>query len=74
MVGETKLDDDSYPMFQFLIEGFAEPFRLKMVGDILLNVRDFIPCKKLMKHALPHDIEMVGTFYSMFEISSLVRS
>ena len=59
IVGETKLDD-SYPMSQFLIERFAEPFRLdrdKNGGGILVYVRDFIPCKKLRKHAFPHDIE-----------------
>ena len=59
IIGETKLDD-SYPMSQFLIEGFAEPFRLdrdKHCGGILIYVRDFIPCKKLRKHAFPHDIE-----------------
>ena len=26
-------------------------------GGILISVRDFIPCKKLRKHAFPHDIE-----------------
>ena len=59
IIGETKLDD-SYPNSQFLIEGFAEPFRLdrdKNGGGILIYVRDFIPCKKLRKHTFPHDIE-----------------
>ena len=57
IICETKLDD-SFPMSQFLIAGFAEPFRLhrdkKWWGH---PVRDFIPCKKLMKHFFPHDIE-----------------
>ena len=58
-IGEAKLDD-SYPMSQFLIEGFAEPYRLdrdKNGGGILIYVRDFIPCKRLRKHTFPHDIE-----------------
>ena len=49
IISETKLDD-SYPKSRFLIEGFAETFRLdrdKNGGDILINVRDFLPCKKL---------------------------
>ena len=59
IIGKTKLDD-SYPMSQFLIEGFAEPSRLdrdKNGWGILIYVRDFIPCKKLRKHAFQHDIE-----------------
>ena len=46
IIGETKLDD-SYPMSQFLIEGFAVSFRFD---------RDK-KCKKLRKHTFPHDIE-----------------
>ena len=59
IIGDTKLDD-SYPMSQLLIEGFAESFRPdrdKNGGGILIYVRDFIPRKKLRKHAFPHDIE-----------------
>ena len=59
IIGETKLDD-SFPISQFKVEGFAEPFRLdrdKNGGGILIYVRDFIPCKRLRKHAFPHDIE-----------------
>ena len=59
IIGETKLDD-SFPISQFKVEGFAEPFRLdrdKNGGGILIYVRDFIPCERLRKHAFPHDIE-----------------
>ena len=52
IIGETKLDD-SYPNSQFLIEGFAGSFR----WGIQIYFRDFLPCKKLRKHALPHDIK-----------------
>ena len=59
IIGESKLDD-SYPKSQFLIDEFAESFRLNRDengGGILIYVRDFFPCKKLKKHIFLHDIE-----------------
>ena len=44
IIGETKLDD-SFPMSQFFIEGFAEPFRLhrdKNGGDILFEISSLV--------------------------------
>ena len=45
MISETKIDD-SFPVGQFLIEGFCTPYRLdrnSKGGDILLYVREDIP-------------------------------
>ena len=34
-----------------------DSIEIKNGGGILIYVRDFLPCKKLRKHAFPHDIE-----------------
>ena len=47
MVSETKLDD-SFPVGQFLIDGFQQPFRFdrnKNGGGILLYIHDNIQAK-----------------------------
>ena len=49
MISETKLDD-TFPTWQFLIDGFKTPFRLdrnKNGGGIMLFVREGIPAKFL---------------------------
>ena len=49
MVSETKIDI-SLPTSQFVIQGFAAPFRLDRTntgGGILVYVRDDIPSKLL---------------------------
>ena len=49
MISETRLDD-SFPLGQFLIDGFPSPFRFvrnKSGGGILLYVREDIPTKIL---------------------------
>ena len=49
MVSETKLDN-SFPVSQFLIDGYTPPFRLdrdNRGGGIMLFVREDIPCKLL---------------------------
>ena len=49
MVSETKLDN-SFPVSQFLIDGYTPPFRLNCDnngGGIMLFVREDIPCKLL---------------------------
>ena len=59
VISETKLDE-SFPTSQFLIDGFAEPFRRDrnlMGGGLLIYVREDIPCKPLDKHSFPEDIE-----------------
>ena len=59
VIVETKLDD-SYPISQFHIDGYATPFRRdrnKHGGGILIYVREDIPCKLLDKHIFPDDIE-----------------
>ena len=59
VIGESKLDD-SYPISQFLIDGFSEPFRLDRNvngGGLLIYIREDIPCKQLFDHSFPDDIE-----------------
>ena len=59
VITETKLDS-TFSTFQFLIEGYSEPYRFdrnRNGGDILIYVREDIPSKPLMDHKLPHDIE-----------------
>ena len=49
MISETKLDN-SFPVSQFLIDGYTPPFRLDCDnngGGIMLFVREDIPCKLL---------------------------
>ena len=49
MVSETKIDD-SFPENQFLIEGYAKPFRRDRNshgGGLLIYRRDDIPCQEI---------------------------
>ena len=49
VVSETKLDN-SFPVSQFLMDGYSPPFRLdhdNNGGGIMLFVREDIPCKLL---------------------------
>ena len=49
VVTETKLDD-SFPTSQFLVKGFAEPFRLdrnRNGGGVMIYIRDDIPSRHL---------------------------
>ena len=59
VIVETKLDA-TFPINQFLLEGFSKPFRLdrnRNGGGILIYVREDIPTKQLFKHNFPSDIE-----------------
>ena len=59
VITETKLDE-SFPINQFLIDGYREPYRLdrnKNGGGIFIYIREDIPSKKLDKHTFPNDIE-----------------
>ena len=56
---ETKIDA-SFPEAQFNIDGYSKPFRLdtnSYGGGLLIFVREDIPCKQLVKHTFPNDIE-----------------
>ena len=60
MISETKIDD-SFPVGQFLIEGFCTPYRLdrnSKGGGILLYVRDDIP-----SNLITVDISPIESFY-----------
>ena len=59
MVSETKIDM-SFPTSQFVIQGFAAPFRLDRIitgGGILVFVRDDIPSKLLNISYVSSDTE-----------------
>ena len=59
VVTETKIDD-SFPTLQFLMKGFAEPFRLdrnRNGASEMIYIRDNIPSRLLSKHVFPSDIE-----------------
>ena len=59
MVSETKVDD-SYPIEQFKIEGYAKPIRLDRNchgGGFMIFPRDDLPCHELKPQGLPADIE-----------------
>ena len=52
MISETKIDD-SFPVGQYLIEGFCTPYRLDCNsegGGILLYVREYIPSNLITVH------------------------
>ena len=60
MISETKIDD-SFPVGQFLIEGFCTPYRLdrnSKGGGILLYVREDIP-----SNLITVDISPIESFY-----------
>ena len=61
MVSETKLDN-SFPINQFTIEGFAAPFREDRNahgGGLIIYTREDIPCKRLKPHKLPNNVESI---------------
>ena len=61
VLSETKLDD-TYTTNQFMIEGFASPFRADRNahgGGLLIYVRDNIPSKILYNHSLPDNVEAI---------------
>ena len=60
MVSETKLDN-SFPVSQFLIDGYTSPFRIDRDnngGGIMLFVREYIPCKHLSVEIIPWKVFM----------------
>ena len=59
VITETKIDS-SFPIGQFVIKGFSQPYRLdrnRNGGGILIYVREDIPSKELKRHTFPNDIE-----------------
>ena len=61
VITETKLDD-SFPTSQFLMKGFAEPFRLdrsRNGGGVMIYIRDDFPSRLLLKHDFPSYIEVL---------------
>ena len=62
MVSETKIDM-SFPTSQFVIQGFAAPFRLNRTntgGGILVNIRDDVPSKLLNISYVSSDTECLA--------------
>ena len=59
VITETKIDS-TFPIGQFAIKGFSQPYRLdrnRNGGGILFYIREDIPSKELNKHTFPDDIE-----------------
>ena len=57
MISETKIDD-SFPIANFLIDGFSQPYRIdrnSSGGGIMLYVREDIPSNLLKVESLPID-------------------
>ena len=55
MISETKIDD-SFPIANFLIDGFSQPYRIdrnSFGGGIMLYVREDIPSNLLKVESLP---------------------
>ena len=55
MISETKIDD-SFPIANFLIDGFSQPYRIdrnSSGGGIMLYVREDIPPSLLKVESLP---------------------
>ena len=58
-IQETKLDS-SFPVSQFLIDGYSEPYRLdrnRNGGGVMIYVREDIPSRLLNKHTFTNTIE-----------------
>ena len=61
MISETKIDD-SFPIANFLIDGFSQPSRLDRNfsgGGIMLYLREDIPWNLLKVEALPREVAYV---------------
>ena len=60
VISETKIDE-SFPVNQFLMEGYTTPTadRNSQGGGILIYVREDIPCRELKSHTLPGDTECI---------------
>ena len=59
IISATKIDE-SFPLNQFIIEGFSSPFREDRNSQgkgLIIYVREDIPCKRLTAHKLPHNVE-----------------
>ena len=74
MVSETK-NDISFPPSQFVIQGFAAPFRLDRTntgGGILVYVRDDIPSKLLNISYVSSDTECLVIEINLREAKCLL--
>ena len=65
VITETKIDE-SFPLSQFLIDGYNRPFRMDRTSDgggIIIYVRQDIPCKQLKTHNTIGSME--GIFFEI---------
>ena len=65
IITESKLDE-SFPMQQFCIDGYAPPFRVdrtKNGGGVIIYIREDIPSKILVDHPSPTNFE--GIFFEI---------
>ena len=75
IVTETKLDS-SFPSGQFLIDGFAKPFRRdrnKNGGGVMIFIRDDIPSKEIKVNFLPSDIECLFIELNIRKVKWLIK-
>ena len=62
MISETKIDD-SFPIANFLIDGFNQPYRIdrnSSGGGIMLYLREDIPSNLLKVESLPMKVSMLN--------------
>ena len=67
---ETKLDE-TFPKNQFLIHGYAPPFRHERNsngGAVVIYTREDIPCKLLSKHDTPDDFEGIFLELNLWKV------
>ena len=59
LISETK-SDNTFPVSQFCVPGYSVPFRFDRTGnggDIMLYVKEHIPCRMLSKFTFEKEIE-----------------
>ena len=74
MLSETKIDE-SFPTSQFIIKGFATPFRLdrnSKGGGILVYVREDIPAKLVSTPYISKNIECIALELNLRKMKWLV--
>ena len=62
MISETKIDESSFPLSQFLIDGFPMPYRFDRNAHgrgILVYFRNNVTAKLSKLENLPSDIEAI---------------
>ena len=75
LLSETEIEE-TFPLEQFLISGFAKPLRLNrnsIGGGITLFIRDKIPSRLLKPGNLPYNFEAIFVEINLFNKKWLMR-